>query len=128
MKLEGVGRAAVVGPLLGDHLLWPRFAGLFAKQFVSCWVRGGGEKSPPQPGAIIARDLEKGAPIFGMGEIIAGAAKIPGANIEGRGQDEKAFRMRIAFKRDAERLADGRATAVSADEIAVHDRSGAGCA
>src|SRR5215475_903245 len=84
-----------------------------------------GKQHAPKPTAVFAADLEQRAPFVGIGKIIARALRIFRVEGKGRRQHQESLRMGVAFERDVERLAHGRASAVRTHEIGAADLAGA---
>src|SRR5262245_12926228 len=84
-----------------------------------------GKQHAPKSTAVVAADLEQRAPFVGIGKIIARALRIFRVEGKGRRQHQESLGMGVAFERDAERFAHGRASAVRTHEIAAADLAGA---
>src|SRR5215831_4343995 len=106
-----------VAAALGEEFLQPLLDGVRIQRLLIAFVRASGKEHAPKAAAVVSRHFEQRAPFVGVGKIIARALRMLAVEGKCRGQHKEALRMRIALKRDAERLAYRGAAPVRADQI-----------
>src|SRR5262249_39655399 len=106
-----------IAPARGKERLQPALHRVLVERLRIALVETGRKYHAPEAPAVVARDLEQGAPFVRIGAIVARAAPEVRAEIERRREHQEALRMGIAFERDAERLAHRRTSAIGADQI-----------